>query len=140
MVFRGTPSPRNTKEEHQGTPGVFGSAVGPIIGGTNPLPGKNQPRYNTMIPYPVIPSTLSWSNNLFCQITTRLQLRGDWSLECLSFAVDGIGLGHRADERKSTNEPPFLCQTCSKPIGSWRLLFASSTQCLLRLWFKRTSE
>ena len=28
LVFRGTPSPRNTKEEHQGTPGVFGSAVG----------------------------------------------------------------------------------------------------------------
>ena len=35
---------------------------GPIIGGIIPLPSKNRPRYKTVIPYPVIPSTLSWPN------------------------------------------------------------------------------
>ena len=41
LVFCETPSPRNTKEGHQGTPGCTGSAVVHILQTENPNPSRS---------------------------------------------------------------------------------------------------
>lgn len=85
---------------------------------------------STMVPNPIV-------EHMLCKIMMLLQWRGGLSLQCSSFTVNGILLSNRAaNEMKLTSGPPFLvCQTCSNPIGSRRLLLTSSTQCLLWLWF-----
>ena len=102
-------------------------------GSPRPLSGPHGRVYNqSIIGYVVV-------QHFHCQCPTKFELGVGVSF--LARALDMIAFASTTEQTKVNCRVGhhLMCQTCSKPMGSWRRLLTSSTQCLLRLWRERYS-